>query len=768
MKNLKVNVRLIVQCVLCFLLGRVTFLGICPVAVSVFTIVLSEKRKRNPLIWAVVCGLVSVLLPFDEVSGGSLVRYSLIFMSILIIDRLAANRKIYMGRRVLTCVSAGVTTVISICGGLLDIAEYLPLAIGEGILIIVLANVLYIGIHLTGFGRLSQMLSNEQLISVIIMLSFAANGLPEVNYNILSVTDSVLYVIVIYISYKYGAAAGAIAGVAAGISASVQGQNASLIGMYCLVGISTGIVNEIGKWASVVAFLISGIAVGILYPQGLWDAVHLRAFLSAAVCFIFLPESILAVDGEMQGENVLVKHSLKQETSQKLNEFARAFEMLSETFAKNGAVSPVINQASASEIFNELTSTVCGACVNCNYCWEQKYYDTYHETLKMLGSAESNGRIRREDVSVDFAARCIHFDDFMRETNQQLEITRISMGYINRFAENRAMLAEQMKEVSVLISELEQEVVKTESIEMHEEAELLALLRAYGIKVKKLAFIEKRNGKIEICMCVKSGRGTCITLKETADIISDVMGCRWKPDAGYASVMPKEYTIITFVKDVKYRVLTGIARIAKNGEEVSGDNYSFLTLSNGKVIMTITDGMGSGRNAYEESETVIEMIEQLVEAGFREEMALRFVNSTMIFARNEDIFSTVDISVIDLNSGVCECIKCGAAATFIKKRQEVLVVNSNAMPVGILPEAVPEESRHKLCDGDLIIMISDGVSDSFSSGDEEYELSRLIREWKSDNPQELAEYILDEANKRSLNKNSDDMSVLVAGLWYKV
>ena len=245
------------------------------------------------------------------------------------------------------------------------------------------------------------------------------------------------------------------------------------------------------------------------------------------------------------------------------------------------------------------------------------------------------------------------------------------------------------------------------------------------------------------------------------------MGNRWRIADGKGSVLSKDYEMIVFVPDVKYRVLTGVARTAKEGENVSGDNYSFLRLSNGKVIVTITDGMGSGKLAYDESETVIEMIEQLVEAGFREEMALRLVNSTLIFSQKTDIFSTVDLCVIDLNSGICECIKCGAAATYIRKKNSVRIVSNDTMPIGILPEASPSGTSHRLGDGDLIIMLSDGVTDSFPGEDKEQLIKSIIEESSTDNPQELADYILNRALEINMCKATDDMSVLVAGLWNK-
>lgn len=770
MKTGRVNIRLLLECIVSFLAARVVFLSMSVAAEALFVIAFTGRKRNNPVIAAVFAGMItSYIMPFSVQGGGNIIKYILVFVSVIIIERLAYVKKTYMGFGGITYLTAAVSTVLGICGGIFETYENIFLSICEGILIIVFANLMYKGIHLIRYGNISQKLSNEQLISTVLILSLAINGLPPTLYDIFSIRECAMFIMVLCMAYKYGASAGAIAGAAAGIAAGAYGNNIALVGLYCIVGIATGIVCEMGKYASMLIFAASGIAVGLLYPEDLWSAWELKALLSAAAGFIFIPKSLLIAGDDAEDEDVvLVRNSVKQEMSVKLLEFAGAFEYLGETFAKQGMERPVINTKSVGKIFNELTNSVCGACSNCNYCWQQKYYDTYHETIKMLGSAERDGKISREDVSVDFAARCVHFDDFMRETNKQLEIMRISEGWINRFAQNRALIAEQMKEVSKLIGELEKDVSSAERKVIKEEEEIISLLRSYGIKIKKFAVLKKRDNRIEICMTAKAGGNVCMTIKEMADIISGVMKSRWRACDGAGCVMPKEYKEIIFAEDVKYKVLTGVSRISKDGETVSGDNYSVLTLPNGKVVMTITDGMGSGTPAYDESETVIEMIEQLVEAGFTESMALRFVNSTLVFSHDEENFSTADICVIDLNNGMCECIKCGAAATYIKKKNGVDIIRSDTMPIGILPEASPDSSMHRLANGDMVIMLSDGVIDSMSGNDPEGVIRDIIENSSTNNPQEMAEMILNEAKKGVSKKPVDDMSVLVAGLWYKV
>ena len=60
-------------------------------------------------------------------------------------------------------------------------------------------------------------------------------------------------------------------------------------------------------------------------------------------------------------------------------------------------------------------------------------------------------------------------------------------------------------------------------------------------------------------------------------------------------------------------------------------------------------------------------------------------------------------------------------------------------------------------------MMTDGVADMFS--DEKYNLEKYIGQIDAVNPGDMAQAIVDEAVRRNSGYISDDMSVIVAGVW---
>ena len=91
--------------------------------------------------------------------------------------------------------------------------------------------------------------------------------------------------------------------------------------------------------------------------------------------------------------------------------------------------------------------------------------------------------------------------------------------------------------------------------------------------------------------------------------------------------------------------------------------------------MTLSDGMGTGEAAFKESEYVINFLEQFIEAGFSKKSAIKLINSVMLIRSEEQIYSTIDMSVINLHTGVCDFIKLGASTTFIKKEKKLKLYN---------------------------------------------------------------------------------------------
>ena len=239
------------------------------------------------------------------------------------------------------------------------------------------------------------------------------------------------------------------------------------------------------------------------------------------------------------------------------------------------------------------------------------------------------------------------------------------------------------------------------------------------------------------------------------------------PVNGSRCIVNGEYHTVHFAEDVSYQVLYGTARLTREEEKVSGDNYICRQEDGGRFVMCLSDGMGSGMEACRESETVVELLEQFMESGFSQETAAKMVNSALVLKGEEGMFSTVDICAVDLYTGICNFLKAGAASTFIKRDHWVESIASESLAAGLVQQLDFDTASRKLYHGDYLIMMTDGVLDALPAEREEETMKEIIMDVREKEPKEMGRGILERVLGYSDYRARDDMTVVVAGLWKK-
>ena len=203
-----------------------------------------------------------------------------------------------------------------------------------------------------------------------------------------------------------------------------------------------------------------------------------------------------------------------------------------------------------------------------------------------------------------------------------------------------------------------------------------------------------------LCRASDKGGG-CVPAGEAAAVLSKMCQTRMTPKETGKTLINREFSVLGFAEEVNFKMLYGAVKITKDKETISGDNYTCTTEENGQFFMCLSDGMGSGLEACQESEGIVDTLEQLVEAGFSGETAARMVNSVLNLKTKNGRFSTVDISMVDLYSGMCHFLKAGAATTFIKRDHWVEAISSTSLALGLVQQADFESSTKKLYEGDF-------------------------------------------------------------------
>lgn len=217
------------------------------------------------------------------------------------------------------------------------------------------------------------------------------------------------------------------------------------------------------------------------------------------------------------------------------------------------------------------------------------------------------------------------------------------------------------------------------------------------------------------------------------------------------------------ITNQRYKLTISTATETKNKSEVSGDSSVNTKLHDGKYMIAISDGMGSGEKAKKSSNTVIQMLQRLLTTGFDNEVSIGLINSAVNLNSNEETYATIDISVIDLSTGNIEVVKNGACPTFIKSGKNVEIIKAVSFPAGVFDKIDLVVYDKDLKENDIIVMCSDGILESNTEyKNKELWLKELLEDINTDDVQKICNIIKQEAIDNGFGIAKDDMTVIVA------
>lgn len=344
------------------------------------------------------------------------------------------------------------------------------------------------------------------------------------------------------------------------------------------------------------------------------------------------------------------------------------------------------------------------------------------------------------------------------------DYARVTAAWNARMDEQRVAVATQLTEISGIMEGAIRRAYDTKE-DTALERKLKRALHKKGILLKKAYIYENENQKKEVYLTLRTKKKCCIQNREVAEKLSDVLGTTMMPSHDARAFVRNEYTNTCFLEKTNFEVVYGMERCVGDYQQISGDSFSFLQREDGQFLASLSDGMGTGLNAYQESERVVDLLEQFLEAGFSKETAVKMINSALVLRTDGKTFSTIDISSIDLYSGVCEFLKIGAATSFIRRGNWVETITSTSLPAGIFQKTDFEKTCRKLYDGDMVVMVTDGVLDVLPVEHQEKLMKDIILEHPTNNPKELADYIISRVRQYKNGRFCDDMTVLVIGIW---
>lgn len=406
----------------------------------------------------------------------------------------------------------------------------------------------------------------------------------------------------------------------------------------------------------------------------------------------------------------------------------------------------------------EVMSSCCKDCLDKNRCTRALGTLNKSNLEMLIEIAVTKGKITLLDIPSSLTNRCVKVNNLITLINRlsdEYKQYRNMMADVNNV---KILLADQMGAVSKLLLDIGDEIDKNVSFDQASENKIISKLLSLNIECREVLLYSEKNEDFSAVLIVRGGA-------EIFPVVERAVSESLKVQMQVKKSTPIEgdFVSITLNKKSKYDCVFGLSSCNKSGNVECGDCHSIIRLNKDRFLLALCDGMGSGKSAHMMSAMTLGLIEDFYKVGFDNEVVLESVNK-LLSINNQESYSTLDVCLLDLNKGIGDFIKVGSPFGLIKREGATEVVEGGALPIGALDNITPSIKRTAVTTKDIVILATDGITDAFVSTDNMIE---YVSKLATNNPQSIAEAILNEALRLNEMQAKDDMTVLVARTYLK-
>ncbi len=618
------------------------------------------------------------------------------------------------------------------------------------VMIYVFSSLIEIGAR----GRKRSIFTVEETICLALGGLIAVCMLGPLNISGVYVAYIAAHLFVLCVAYVGGAALGAGVGLALGMALCIGIHAEPVItGMMGVLGLLAGTINKLGRVGMSAGYIFIGLLfIAAFYSSVVWYNVLIEA-AAGVLLFLLIPKKAFAFAGRYI--DIKIKHEyeyrlhvrrIKEMTVKRLLEVSDVFVKTGDMFEKE-AQQNLAYSANISSALSVVADSTCKDCVFRKSCWDRDFLATYSVFLQLLSVYEKKGALDQTDIPPLFIKKCYNIKGILSTAENVFGAYFLSLKWQKKLEDARIITGRQLKGVARVVADLGREMDTGFKFLPAVEEKVARALDAVNIRAREVC-AERVVGGVTVGVKLKSDSAGAGSIER---VLSKACGMPMQKTNETASDKGA-YCTLLFEQAHRYCAKTAVASVAKG--EVSGDSHIYGMLKDGRYIMMLCDGMGSGESARRESAATVSLVENFFRAGFDDSVIFDTINKILMLRGNEDVFSTVDLCVFDLKTGDAKFTKIGAECAYILNKEGIATIQPGALPIGILDDVDPLCTQRKLIAGDMIIMLSDGVADAIKE-----ETTVWFSGITQESAQETANAILDKA--RGQKEPQDDMTVMV-------
>ena len=597
--------------------------------------------------------------------------------------------------------------------------------------------------------------SESDRACIIMTAAIASTSLLGVTFGKLSLGGIAACAAVLFSARYEREKGGSVAGVALGTATALaEGTFGFGFAGYAVGGLVSGIFSVFGKIGCVLSFVVTKLIICLLsseFPEyvPVWEAV-----IASGVLMI-VPEKAGATissaaffKGEKNDSETVKDIVLSRigRAADGLLDIATATKKVAESTAKE-------NITGMSTVLNMAAEKNCRLCSKSGTCWQDKYSETTKAFYEM-GAAEKE---HREPVlNEEFSGRCVRKEHLTKDIKQIYKNSVEKNSAERKIRNIREVVTDQFDGTALLLHDIAAEAATVKSVDKKLSSAVKNVFEERNIPLFACSCYYNTDGCINIEVSGTKERFEKLNISAITEEISDICGCDLAKPVKRDTENARR---LFFCEKPLLEAKFGKSSINAEGEKFCGDSIENFVDQYGCAHMILSDGMGSGEHAALDSMMTAGLIARMVRAGFRFGPAIKLVNSALLLKSEDESLATVDAFSINLFTGTANFYKAGAEISFVLKKGKVSKVENVSLPVGILGGAEYEQSCMHLDEGDIVVLITDGVTASGSEW-----IPSEIKSLAEKEPEEIASGLAETAFKRRTDGHSDDISVAVMKL----
>jgi stage II sporulation protein E len=549
-----------------------------------------------------------------------------------------------------------------------------------------------------------------------------------------------------FISFYKGSAAGSVAGICIGASLCIDSNFRYLFPGYALSGLVSGVCSPMGQIVTALSFGISYTLVSLTDGTGSNVIISLSEVAISACAFMIVPSKWITHLGDtLKKSGIAPDNPISRQVSENLHSAAENIYQVSDIIGKvSNKLDSIINPE-VNRLFANLQQSVCVGCENKSRCWNKMFDSTASDILAISGiEKRSKGKLPLEK-------RCIRQDILIKGIEDNYFEYANNMAVKMKIREMRKVLTDQFSCMGDFLSETADKISGSKQEDTTRSVSLRTVLQNSGIYTDALSYYTDKDGRvtIEISIIDRPFETDRKKLKHIIEFIS-------KRRFGDADITVGDVkTTITFQEKYLYDVQFGYSQKPLNQKGFCGDSVCFISCHEGTKTALISDGMGTGYQATNDSGITSRVMKRLICSGFSFDSALKIVNSALIARSAQESVASIDAVEVNLFTGETFFYKAGAACSIIRKRERTVTLERSSMPLGIIRNIGFSKTRFTGEAGDIILLLSDGVTQTDHGW-----INDELLSWSTNSMEELSRHILRLASLRRDRATADDMTVV--------